>query len=42
MDPNLKENNWTGSIGSSGKRGLRPEGPSPQAKKNPDNLVNPV
>jgi hypothetical protein len=33
MDSDLKEKNWTGSTGSLGKCGLRPKGPSPQAKK---------
>ena len=33
MDSYFKENNWTGSTGSLGYCGLRPKGPSPQAKK---------
>jgi hypothetical protein len=32
MDSGLKKN-WTGSTGSFGSYGLRPKGPSPQAKK---------
>jgi hypothetical protein len=35
MDSDLKENNWTGLTGSLGFCGLRPKGPSPQAKKIP-------
>jgi hypothetical protein len=42
MDSYFKENNWTGSTGSVGQCGLRPKGASPQAKKIPDNPVNPV